>query len=121
MSSQIVTYRVDESTVVSFEYVPTEGFRPAGSKEVAGQVREAVEPAVEAARVVLDKMKEIGPESVEVKFGIKVSGGVSWLVARAAAEGNFEITLSWARRSDGNTENSSAVSTGLAESGKDQK
>lgn len=117
MSSQVVTYRVDKSTVVGFEYDPPPGFRPAGAKEIAGQVREAVGPAVEAARAVLDKVTEIRPERVEVKFGIKVSGGASWLVARAAAEGNFEVTLSWAPKGSG-TENPRIAATGAGDPGK---
>ncbi len=41
------------------------------------------------------KVKEARPERIEVKFGIKVSGGANWLIARAATEGSFEVTLSW--------------------------
>jgi hypothetical protein len=95
VSTQVVTYQVDESTVVSFEIDPVPGFRQAGANEIAGKVRDAVGPAVEAAKVVLDKVKEACPEQVEVKFGIKVSGGANWLIARAATEGSFEVTLSW--------------------------
>jgi hypothetical protein len=92
---QVVTYRVDESTVASFEIEPAEGFFPAGADTIAGRVRDAVEPAVRAARAVLDRVEEVRPDQVEVKFGIKVSGGANWLVARAATEGNFEVTLTW--------------------------
>lgn len=95
VATQVVTYQVDESTVVSFEIEPGPGFRPAGGNEIAGKVRDAVGPAVEAAKVVLDKVKESCPEHIEVKFGIKVSGGANWLIAKAAAEGSFEVTLSW--------------------------
>jgi hypothetical protein len=101
MPAQVATYRVDESTVVSFEIEPPPGFRPASAGEIAGQVRDAVGPAVDAAKAVLDKVKETRPDHVEVKFGVKVSGGASWLVARAAAEGNFEVTLSWTTRKSG--------------------
>lgn len=97
MSSQVVTYRVDEATTVKFEIEPPEGFRPAGPDEILGRVREAVGPAVDAAKTVLEKVKEAKPDEVELKFGIKVSGGANWLVAKAAGEGNFEITLTWAR------------------------
>ena len=44
---------------------------------------------------LLEKVKESGPDEVELKFGVKVSGTMNWLVARAASEGNFEITLTW--------------------------
>ncbi len=97
MSSQVVTYRLDDSTTVKFEIEPPEGFRQAGPEEVLGRVREAVGPAVEAANAVLDKVKDGQADEVELKFGVKVSGGASWLVAKAAGEGNFEITLTWSR------------------------
>ena len=101
MSSQVVTYRVDDATTVRMEIEPTEGFQPASPGEVAGRIREAITPAVEAAKVVLEKVKETLPDQIEVKFGVKASGGASWLVAKAAAEGNFEVTLTWSRREDG--------------------
>jgi len=97
MSSQVVTYQVDDSTTVKFEIDPTAGFRPAGPNEVAGRIEEAVDPAVHAAKAVLDKVKEAGPDGIELKFGIKVSGSASWFVAKAAAESNFEVTLTWSR------------------------
>lgn len=52
-------------------------------------------PAVEGARAVLEQVKEAAPDKIEVRFGIKVSGTANWLVAKAATEGNFEITLVW--------------------------
>ncbi len=97
MASQVVTYRVDESTTVKFEIEPSEGFQPAGPDQVLGWVKEAVVPAVEAAKAVLEKAKEAQPDQVEMKFGIKVSGGTNWFVAKAAGEGNFEVTLTWSR------------------------
>lgn len=101
VSSQVVTYRVDDVTTVQFEIEPTEGFRPAGPGEVAGRIREAITPAVEAAKAVLGKVKEAQPDAVVVKFGVKASGEANWLVAKAATEGNFEVTLTWSRREDG--------------------
>lgn len=98
MSSQIVTYRVDDATTVRLEIEPAEGFRPAGPGEVAGRIREAITPAVEAAKAVLEKVKETRPDEIEVKFGVKASGEASWLVAKAAGEGNFEVTLTWSHR-----------------------
>jgi Trypsin-co-occurring domain 1 len=91
----VVGYTLDDGTVVRFEFEPSAGFRPAGPDEIVGRIREAVCPAVEGARVVLAKVKEAAPDKIEVKFGIKVSGTANWLVAKAAAEGNFDITLTW--------------------------
>jgi Trypsin-co-occurring domain 1 len=99
VASQIVKYKVDASTEAAFVVDPDEwaGWQDAGVRpaDVVGAVRDAVEPAVEAAKVVLDKIKEIHPGTVEVKFGISVGGGVNWGIAKAAAEGSFEVTLTW--------------------------
>lgn len=79
VASQIVKYKVDESTEAAFVVDPDEwvGWQDAGARpaDVVGAVRDAVEPAAEAARVVLDRIREINPGTVEVKFGISVSGG----------------------------------------------
>lgn len=95
MESQVVTYQLDDSTLVRFEIDPPPGFRPAGNSKISGRVQDAVTPAVEAAKEVLDKVKQVAPDEVEVSFGIKVTGGMDWLVARAASEANFEIKLTW--------------------------
>jgi predicted neutral ceramidase superfamily lipid hydrolase len=95
MGTAVVSYALNDETVVRFEIEPTADFRPAGPDEIAGRIREAVAPAVEGARAVLEKVKEAAPREIEVKFGIKVSGSANWLIAKAATEGNFEITLTW--------------------------
>jgi hypothetical protein len=95
MATAVVSYALDDDTVVCFEIEPSAGFRPAGPDEIAGRIREAVAPAVEGARAVLEKVREAAPDEIVVKFGIKVSGTANWLVAKAATEGNFEITLTW--------------------------
>ena len=74
---------------------PPEGFRPAGAEAIIGRIRDAVTPAVEAARVVLDKVRQARPDEVKLKFGIKVGGGATWLIAKAAAESNFEVEMIW--------------------------
>lgn len=95
VASQVVRYAVDESTVVGFEFEPMPGWQLAGARELAGQVREAVTPAVEAAQIVLEKVKAARPDGVQLKFGIKVNGEANWIVAKAATEGSFEVTLTW--------------------------
>jgi len=95
VSSEVVGYQLDDKTTALFEIEPVAGFQPAGIGDIAGRVRDAAAPAIEAARELLELVKEIAPDAVEVKFGIKVTGTTNWLVAQAATEGNFEITLSW--------------------------
>jgi hypothetical protein len=102
VTSQVVRYQVDESTVVGFEIDPGPGWHQAhaGPNGLAGQVRSAVEPAVKAAKAVLEQIKEIAPDTVEVKFAIKVTGEANWIVAKAGTEGSFEITMTWQEKSN---------------------
>ena len=93
--TDVVTYLVDDETRVRFEIDPPEGFQPAGVKEIAGRIRDAVTPAVEAAQVVLDKVRQASPDEVKLKFGIKVGGGATWLIAKTSIEGNFEVEMIW--------------------------
>jgi hypothetical protein len=97
MAATVVRYELDEGTTVQFEIEPSAEFRPAAPDEIAGRVRDAVAPAVEAAQAVLDRVRASAPEEVKVKFGVKVSGTANWFVAKAATEGNFEIELTWKR------------------------
>jgi hypothetical protein len=98
MATTVVRYQLDDETTVTFEVEPGAGFRPAGPNEIAGQVRQAVEPAVEAARAVLDRVREVAPNEVKVKFRIKVTGTANWFVAKAATKGNFEVEMTWRAR-----------------------
>jgi Trypsin-co-occurring domain 1 len=95
MASQVVTYQLDDSTLVRFEIEPPPGFQQASGTTIAGKVRDAIAPAIETAQLVLDRIKDLAPDEVEVTFGLKVSGKLDWLIAKAASEGNFEIKLAW--------------------------
>ena len=93
--SEVVRYALDDGSVVLFEIEPLDGFAEASTDRVVGRIRQAVAPAVRAAREVLDQVRAHGPKEVEVKFGVKVTGKMDWLVAKAASEGSFEVTLKW--------------------------
>src|SRR3954463_9359520 len=100
----VASYAVGDDTVVLFEVAPTQEWVEASPDphRVIEQVKAAVEPAVQSARAVLERARAMGPDEVEVKFGIKVSGTATWLVAKAATEGNFEITMTWKSTADSN-------------------
>ncbi|MEW1695133.1 CU044_2847 family protein [Streptomyces sp. NPDC091278] len=95
MSSRVVSYALDEQTTVGFEIEAGDNFHPVGTETAIARVREAVQPAVQAARTVLDQVAAMKPGEVQLKFGIKVSGTANWLIAKAATEANFEVTLTW--------------------------
>lgn len=95
----VVGYELDDETLVRFEYEPAPGFAPAavpaGVENIAGKLRDAIDPALAGAKLVVDQVKALGPDQVEVKFGLKVSGEMNWWVSKAATDANFEITLTW--------------------------
>lgn len=95
VTSQVVSYELDSNTAVQFEIEPTDDWQPTGAEPVLNRVRDSVRPAVEAARTVLDQLVRLSPAEVEVTFGIKVNGSANWLVAKAATEANFGVTLTW--------------------------
>jgi hypothetical protein len=97
MGSQVVSYAVDD-TVVQFEIDPDDDWVEVGADQVIAKVKEAVRPAVTAARAVVAEVAQLAPGDIEVKFGIKVNGSAHWLVAKASTEANFEVTLAWHHR-----------------------
>lgn len=94
VASSVVRYELDDQSVVWVEVDPVPGFRPAGGEEIAGRVREAVAPAVEAARVVLDRVRQVRPDEVKLKFGIKVSGSVISVCAVAVGDRDLVASAS---------------------------
>ncbi|MGW3041187.1 CU044_2847 family protein [Kitasatospora sp. NPDC001159] len=95
MASRVVSYELDSDTVVQFEIEPTDDWQQVRAGQVLGRVQEAVRPAVEAARAVLDQAVRLSPSEVEVSFGVKVNGSANWLIAKAATEANFGVKLIW--------------------------
>ncbi|MEU5577746.1 CU044_2847 family protein [Streptomyces huasconensis] len=95
MATQFVSYALDDETVVRFEVEPGDDWQPVSADDIVGRVRDAAGPAVDAARTVLRRVAELQPDQVQVKFGLKVNGSANWVVAKAATEANFEISLTW--------------------------
>lgn len=62
--------------------------------EFFNETWETLRPALAA---MMDQLKELGPESVQVKFGVKVSAELRAIIAGSSAEANFEITMGWNR------------------------
>lgn len=95
-------YTLPDGTVVRFEFDPgDEGFHPVAADGIVGQLEPAVAPLIAGARLVLEKVRDASPATVAVTFGVKVNGSMNWLIAKAATEANFAITLTWSSTSEG--------------------
>lgn len=53
-----------------------------------------IKPAMAA---VMERVKELAPGALEVKFAVKMSAEVGAIFAAGSAEANFEVTLKWSK------------------------
>lgn len=62
------------------------------------QAAARIKPVAEG---ILSSLRDLSrqPESIEIKFGLKLSGELGGVIAKAAAEGHCEVTIHW-KRSD---------------------
>jgi hypothetical protein len=90
-----ITAEVDEP---EFKKAVTRGALPLQVIDQAGQTFEAaLEKIKPAATVIIAKLRDIvdAPSEIEVEFGLKLSAEAGALIASAATEANFKVTLSW--------------------------
>lgn len=77
--------------------------RISGGSEIVQKTIEQVDAAVDAASKVASRaVKKFGtmddkPDELQIKLGIKLTAEAGVVFAKAASEGNFEITLTWKR------------------------
>ena len=67
-----VSYALDDGTVVGFETTPVDGWVEVGADDVIALISDAIDPLVVGALEILERLKAIGPDEIEVKFGVKV-------------------------------------------------
>lgn len=61
-------------------------------EEALGKLRPAAESIIARLRALSDP-----PDQVGVEFGLKLSAGAGAVIASAAAEANYRVTLTWKR------------------------
>jgi hypothetical protein len=59
-----------------------------------------VQPAVQGLLTQLRSLAE-SPEQIQVEFGLQLSAEVGAFVAGASTTGNFKVSMTWRRPSDG--------------------
>lgn len=58
-----------------------------------GSVKSAAEKMFDAVRAIA-----VPPDSCEITFGVKLSGSMGAIIAKASTEANFTIRMTWAAR-----------------------
>ncbi|MFD7826001.1 CU044_2847 family protein [Kitasatospora sp. NPDC059803] len=66
-----------------------------GIAEAAHQLDEALTASRPTIESVLNSLRHLKPEQIEVSFGIKLNAEAGVVIAKTAAEGHFDVTLSW--------------------------
>jgi len=77
---------------------------PAASPgELAAKAKMTFEQAVAQlrpiAKAVVDQVKDLGPQKVQIELGISFSAEADLVLAKTTAEGSCKVTLSWQQSS----------------------
>ena len=81
-----------------------DGIELASSRGSLPSFEEAGNSLKENAKYLLEIMKDLSPNEVEVSCGIKVGaegGNILWGLAKTSGEASFTITLKWNDKKDG--------------------
>jgi hypothetical protein len=49
---------------------------------------------------LIETLKDSGPDSINVEFGIKIGGETGIILAKGTAEVNFKVSMAWKRSAD---------------------
>jgi len=76
------------------------GQQPAGLTETItakwDDASKAIQTMATAFHSTLDNIaKEIQPDSVEIEFGLKLSGEADWVIGKASGEAHLDVKLSY--------------------------
>ena len=68
-------------------------------RDASGTLEQALDQLGPVVRGVVTKLREAAdwPDEVTVEFSIKLSADSNVIIARAAGEANFKISMSWSR------------------------
>ncbi|UJW30945.1 hypothetical protein L3Q67_38035 [Saccharothrix sp. AJ9571] len=72
--------------------------RPKNMLREAGMSFErALDEVRGAAAAALDRFRSMGPDEVELKFGVKLDAQAGAVIAKTGLQGQFEVKLKWLR------------------------
>ena len=101
MADTVVRYQVGDDSSVLVEvdedaYGVERVSRTSDGVVEAGQRLESALAGVrKAAQATLDTLTELAPETLELEFGIKLTGEAGALIAKTSGEDHFTVRLSW--------------------------
>jgi hypothetical protein len=80
--------------------------RAARPGQVAKQAGETFESALDntlvpVARAVVGRVKELGPQTVEISLGLKLAAEAGAVISKVAGEASLVVKLTWERERSG--------------------
>ncbi|MCE3029411.1 CU044_2847 family protein [Streptomyces sp. CMSTAAHL-2] len=73
----------------------------AAGGDLVGRARVSVSEALDQVRPVLARVvettRDLGPQEVEIQFGLKMGGETGLIIAKGTAEVNFAVRMVWRR------------------------
>jgi hypothetical protein len=86
--------------------------RVAREGEVAVKAPQAFETALDKMKpitsAIISKLRDLAPDRIQVELGVKMSTEAGVVIASAAAEANFKVTLTWEHKETDNKKRSAA-------------
>ncbi|MET4589602.1 CU044_2847 family protein [Arthrobacter sp. 754] len=71
-----------------------------GILDVGRRLEDALASVRPAAAAVVEAMRELAPEQMQIEFGVKLAGEAGAVIARSSAEGHFILRMSWPAAAD---------------------
>jgi hypothetical protein len=72
------------------------------SGRMVAEAKQTFEDAIDRIKPVIasltTKLKDLSPEEMEVKFGVKLSAEAGAILTSVGGEVNFEITVKWSKQ-----------------------
>jgi hypothetical protein len=110
MTDKLVSARLASGETVAFEVEEVDDFGGVTAVSIAIDpetgvinLEQALTGVRRAAGQVLDAVRLIAvpPDSCEIEFGVKLSGSMGAIIAKASTEANFRIKLAWTSKAGG--------------------
>jgi hypothetical protein len=107
VTEQVVAARLHSGESILFEVDEPDsyGVTAVGIRREDGTIDldSALSGVKQAAAQVLETIRSIAvpPDSCEISFGVKLSGEMGAIIAKASTEANFTIKLVWKAAGDG--------------------
>ncbi|MEO8282795.1 MAG: CU044_2847 family protein [Pseudarthrobacter sp.] len=98
--TEVVRYEVGSGTVLVEVADNSYGVdHPArneqGILDAGRRLEDALASVRPAAKAVVEAMRELAPEEMEIEFGVKLAGNAGAVIARNSADGHFILRMSW--------------------------